>query len=114
MDDGALDHALEPGGRLGILVPLGHQIVELGLDVGGEAALELVEIDVAGAHDRGRVLILEQRQQQVLQRGVFVMALVGERERPVKRLFEAARKSWHYGLIPVVSLSRPAPGASSI
>jgi hypothetical protein len=41
MDDGALDHALEPGGRLGILVALGHQVVELGLDVGDEAALEL-------------------------------------------------------------------------
>ena len=99
MDHGALDHALEPGGRLGILVAVGDQIVELGFDVGDEAALELVEIDIAGAHHRGRVLILDQREQQMFERGVFVVPLVGERERPVERLFEAARKSWHYCLI---------------
>src|SRR5256885_1345648 len=29
MDDGTLDHALEAGGRLGVLVTFGHQIVEL-------------------------------------------------------------------------------------
>ena len=116
MDHGALDHALEPGRRLGILVALGHQIVELGLDVGDEAALELVEIDIAGAHHGGRVLILDQRQQQMFQRGVFVVALVRERERAVQGLFEAAGKSWHYALIvlvlPIVVRRRPAPRSS--
>ena len=99
VNDGALDHALEPGGRLGILVPFGHEIVEFGFDVGGQAALEFFQIDVAGAHDGGRILILEQREQQMLERRVFVVALVCEGERPMKRLFEAARKSWHYDLV---------------
>ncbi len=110
MDDGALDHALEPGGRFRILVPFRHQVVELGLDIGDEAALQFVDVDIAGAHDGGRVLILEQRQQQMLQRGVFVMAFVRQSERPVKRLFEAARKSWHYGLTLLSLVSRIAPG----
>ena len=102
MDHGALDHALEPGGGLGILVALGHQVVELGLDVGDEAALELLEVDIAGAHHGGRVLILDQRQQEMFQRGVFVVALVRERERAVQGLLEAAGKSWHYALIVLV------------
>src|SRR5262249_9185304 len=56
---------------------------------------QLVEVDVAGAHHRGGVLIVDQRQQQVLERGVFVVALVGERQGPMERLLEVARKSRH-------------------
>ena len=95
VDHGALDHALEAGGRLGVLGAVGDEVLQFGFDVGDEVAAQLVEIDVAGAHDGGGVLIVDQRQQQVLQRGVFVVALVGERERPVKRLLEAARERWH-------------------
>jgi hypothetical protein len=75
VDHGALDHALEAGGRLGILVAVADQILELALEIGGQAAPQLVEFDVAGAHDRGGVLIVDQRQQQMFQSGVFVMPL---------------------------------------
>ena len=95
MDDGALDHALEAGGRLGILAAVDDQIIEFGLDVRRKIAPQLVEIDVAGAHDRGGILIVDQRQQQVLERRVFVVALVGQRERAMQRLFETARESRH-------------------
>ncbi len=95
VDDGALDHPLEPGGRLGILVRVAHQVFQLAFEIGGEAAAQLVEIDIAGPHHRGRVLVVEQREQQVFERGVFVVTLVCERQRPVKGLFEIARKRWH-------------------
>ena len=95
VDDGALDHALEAGGRLGILGAVGDQVFEFGFEIGRQAAPQLVEIDIAGAHHRGGVLIVDQREQQMLERGVFVMALVGERQRAVERLFEAARERWH-------------------
>ncbi len=102
VDDGALDHALEPGGRLGILVALVHQVLEFALEIGGQAAAQLVEIDVAGPHDGGGILIVDQRQQQMLERGVFVMALIGERQRAVERLFKVARKSGHWlSFVPV-------------
>ena len=41
----------------------------------------MIEIDVAGAHDGGRVLVVDQREQQMLERRIFVVPLVGERER---------------------------------
>ena len=68
----------------------GGEIGELGVDVFDEVAAEHVEIDVAGAHDGGRVLVVDQRQQQVLERRVFLVALVGERQRLMQGLFEAA------------------------
>ena len=77
VDDGALDDALEPGGRLGILTVAGHQIVELGVDIAKHRLLQFVEVDIAGAHDRGRVRIVDQGQQQMFERGIFVMPLVG-------------------------------------
>ena len=95
VDDGALDHPLEPGGRLGILVAVAHQILELAFEIGGEAAPQLVEVDIARPHDRRGILIVDQREQKMFQRGVFVMALVGERQRAVQRLFKVARKSGH-------------------
>ena len=95
VDDGALDHALEPGGRLGILVAVADQVLQLGFEIGGEAAAQLVEIDIAGPHHRGRILIVDQGQQQVLERRIFVVPLIGERQCAVERLFKAARKSGH-------------------
>ena len=90
MDDGALDDALEAGGGLGILARAGGQIGQLGVDVFDQAAAQHVEIDVAGAHHRSGVLIVDQRQQQMLQRGVFLMALAGQRQRLMEGLLKTA------------------------
>ena len=60
------------------------------IKIGDETAAQLVQIDVARAHDGRRVLVFDERQQQMLKRGVLVMALVGERQGTVKRLFETA------------------------
>ena len=96
VDDGALNDALKAGGGLGILRPVGDQVVEFGFEIGDQAAAQLFQVDVARAHHRGGVLIFDQRQQQMLQRRVFVVALIGERQRPMKRLFEAARERGHF------------------
>ena len=90
MDDRALDDALEAGGRLGILGSVGDEVVQFRFEIGDEATAQLLQIDIAGPHDRRRILIFDQREQKVLQRGVFMVAFIGERERPMKRLFEAA------------------------
>ena len=95
VNDRALDHALEAGGRLGILGAVGDQVFQFGFEIGDQAAPQLVEIDIAGAHHRGGVLVVDQRQQQMLKRRIFMVPLIGEGERPVERLLEAARERWH-------------------
>ena len=60
VDDGALDDALEAGGRLGVLAVDADEVGELGVDIFVEVGLQLLEVDVAGAHDGGGVLVVEQ------------------------------------------------------
>ena len=52
-------------------------------------ALQLVEVDGAGLHHGRGVAIVQQRQQQVLERRVLVVTLVGVFERAVQGGFEA-------------------------
>jgi len=54
-----------------------------------------LQIDVARPHYRRRILVFDHGEQQVLQRRIFMMALVGKRERPMKRLFKAAGERGH-------------------
>ena len=106
VNDRALDHALETGGRLAILGAVGDQVFQLGFEIGDQAAAQLVEIDVTGAHHGGGVLIVDQRQQKVFKRRIFMVPLVGEGERPVQRLLKAARKRWHQ--LPIsICIGRP-------
>ena len=90
MDHRALDDALEARRRLGVIGAVGDQILEFGLEVVDEAGPQLVEVDIAGPHHGSGVGIVDQRQQQMLECRVFVVALVGERQRTVERLFKAA------------------------
>ena len=95
VDHGALDHALEPGGRLGVVAAIGDQVFEFGFEIIDQAGAQLVEIDAAGPHHRRRIGIVDQRQQQMFKRRVLVMTLVRDREGAVEGLFKALRKSWH-------------------
>ena len=89
VDHGALDDALETGGGLGLVVArVGREIGELVVDVVEQALLQRLEIDRARAHHGGGVAVVEQREQQMLQRGVFMPAFVCGSERPVQRLFQ--------------------------
>ncbi len=87
MDHRALDHALEAGRRLGVLASVAGQVRELGVDVIDQAALERVDLDVAGAHDSGRILVIHKGEQEMLQRRVFVPSLASERQGSVEGLF---------------------------
>ena len=83
--DGALDHALETRRRLGAGVAAvndGRRLLALEeLDEGGA---QRVDIDAAGAHDRERILVLGQRQQEVFESGELVLPLVGKRDRAMQ------------------------------
>ena len=85
---GTLDDALEAGGRLRIVVPVRNEVFELVLDVVDDLLLQHVDVDRAGFEDCVRVSVVRQRQEQVLQRRVFMMPVVGQGQGTVERLFK--------------------------
>jgi hypothetical protein len=100
VNDRALDHALEAGRWLRIVGAIHDQIVELAVDVFDEVPLQSVDVDIACAHHRRGVLIVGQRQQQMFERRVLVVPLIGERQRTVQRLLKATRKGRHQMFVP--------------
>ncbi len=95
MGHGAMDHALEARGRLGVAMSVKHQAGQLVVDIAGQLVAQEIEVDVAGAHDRRRVTVVDQRQEQMLQRRVFVAALVGILQSAPESLLETGRKRSH-------------------
>ena len=89
MNDGTLDHALEAGCGFCVLIEIGDQVGQFGIDVIGKRAAQLVGIDIAGAHDGCRVLVVHQRQKQMLKRCIFLTALIGEGQCLVEGFFQA-------------------------
>ena len=95
MDDGALDDALEGGGRTRILA-VGHdETVEFLVDEFLEIGLERLDVDIAAGQDRDGVAVLGQGQQQVLERGELVVAFAGQVHRRMEGLFETAGERGH-------------------
>jgi hypothetical protein len=90
VDDRTLDYPLEPGGRLRVLPPVRDEVHQFRLDIFDEVAAQRVEFDVAGPHHGGRILIVDQREEQMLKRRVFVPAFAGERQSAMEGLFKAA------------------------
>ena len=95
VERGALDDALEAVGRLGLLLELDDEIFELGVEILDDGLAQPVEVDAAGPENRRRIDVVDQRQQKMLEGRIFVTALVGERERPTKGLFERAGENRH-------------------
>ena len=111
VNDRTLNDALETGRRFGILVVAGDEIVEFGVEIVGDRPAQFVEIDIAGAHDGGRILVVDKRQEQVLKRCIFVVTLIGQSQSLMERAFEALRESRH--VILTSSPSRTATGAGA-
>ncbi len=109
MDDGALNHPLETGGWLAVLIVIADQVLQLGFQIGGQAPAQLVEINVTGPHHGRGILVVDQRQEKVLECRVFVVPLVRERQGTVQRLFKTARECGHlcFLWIPYVALVPP-------
>jgi hypothetical protein len=95
VQDRALDHTLEAGGRLRIGALVRFERLILLLEILAYHIAQLVEIHTAGGHHLRRVLIVDQRQQQVLERGIFVPPLARIAERCVEGLFEVGCETGH-------------------
>ncbi len=90
-----LDDALEAVRRLGLLLAVDDEILELRIEVMHDGLAQPVEVDAACPQHRRRVDVVDQRQQQMLERRILVSALIGERQRPTKGLFERAGENRH-------------------
>ena len=96
VNGGALQDPLEARRRLGILQAAGDQRRELVVEVVEQLAAQAIEVDSAGAEHRDRILILDKRQQQMLQRRIFVTAFVGIAEGVVQALLQVGRQHGPY------------------
>ena len=92
VDHCALAHPLEARRGLGVLAIVHDQRAPLVVHVVGEGGPERAELDVAGPHHTGRILVIDQAEEQVLERCVFVLALVGVGHRAMQGFFELAGK----------------------
>ena len=76
MVDRPLDHPLEARGRLGVLIGIDDQARQFLVEIAAQLIAQSVEVDAAGMQHGGRILVVGQRQQQMLERGVFMATLV--------------------------------------
>jgi hypothetical protein len=96
MDRRALDHPLEAGGRRRLRsLDVRDQRVEFLVQEADDVLAQLLQIDPAGLHHPRRVGLVDQRQQQMLQCGEFVLTLVRMPESVVDCGLESARKRGH-------------------
>ncbi len=95
MERRALNDALEAVGRLGLFLTVDDEVLEFGVEILNDGLPQQVEVDAAGAQHGRRIDVVDQRQQEMLERRIFVTALVGEGERPTKGLFERAGENGH-------------------
>jgi hypothetical protein len=95
MRHGAVDYPLEACGGLGVAMGIQHEAGELVVDIAGQFIAEHFEVDVAGAHYRGSVAVVDQGEKQMLQSRVLVAALVGILQGTPESLLETGRKRSH-------------------
>ena len=100
MDHGALDNPLEPRRRFGVLAIIDNQVGQFRVDIGDKVRAQLVEINRTGAHHGGCILIIDQGQQEMFKRGVFVPALIGQGQGAMETFLEAAGKNLATHLTP--------------
>jgi hypothetical protein len=72
-----LNDALKTSSGLRILSPVGNEVLQLAVYIFTEVALQDIDVDVAGTHHSGRVLVVQKREQEMLQRRVFMPASIG-------------------------------------
>ena len=72
VQDRALDDALEAAGGRGVGLLVDLQCAELGVEIVRDRGLELAEIDAARGHHLAGVLVIDEREQQVFERGIFL------------------------------------------
>ena len=95
MQDGALHHTLEAAGRGGVDLALNAQALQLGVQISDDDVRKFTKINAARLHNLSCVGIVDERQQEMLKRRIFVRAVASMLQCVVKRGFQRLRKRWH-------------------
>ena len=69
---------LEAVGRLGLLLTVDNEVFEFGVEILNNGLTQRIEVDATRPQDGGRIDVVDQRQQQMLEGGVFMSPLVSE------------------------------------
>ena len=86
MNHRTLDNPLEPCRGLAILGFIHNQAGQLIVDIIGQIVPQLFQIDAARLHNSDSFGVFCQGEQQMFQRGIFMVALIGEHKRPMQTL----------------------------
>jgi hypothetical protein len=95
MDHRTVNDALKAWGRRGLGDGLGGDRREFGIEILRDALTQPVNVDIAGTHDSGGVAIFDESGKEVLQRRIFMAALVGLFESAVKCDLQILREGRH-------------------
>ena len=101
VDRGPGEHPGEAGGGLGLDRRLHHEARELAVEEVHERGPQALDLDRTGAQHGGRVLVLGQRHQQVLEGGIFVLAGAGQGYGAPDGPLEVARHHRHHVRLPI-------------
>jgi hypothetical protein len=92
MKNGALNDALEAGGRLRVFTILDDQRHQLFVDVFPQSLAQHFAVDIAGFQDLRGVGIVDEGQKKMLEGRIFMMSITRELYGAVQGLFETARE----------------------
>jgi hypothetical protein len=87
VERGALNDSLEAVCGFGLFLRVDDKIFEFSVKILNDCLAQRIDVDAAGAQDRGRINVVNQRKQEMLEGRVFMTAFVRERERSTKGLF---------------------------
>jgi hypothetical protein len=87
VDDGPLNDPLETRGRFGLFAMSRNEVQKLIVDEAFQGTPQRFQIDAAGPHDSRRILVVDEGQQEMFERGILMMALIGEGQGAVKSFF---------------------------
>ena len=97
MEGRSLYDPLEAVGRLSLFLAVDDEVLKLRIEIMDDGLAQRVEVDAASSQHCGRVDVVDQRQQQMLQRRILMTPFIGD-DSARRRVFSSAREKMASGL----------------